>query len=500
MRNCRLFMFALSVIACVDVVHSAEVVEEDANEAPSVTLEEAIISAYNGNIGWLIGKIDKGKADEQLQQAKMAFLPDVHATMTLSRSRTDDTRIHSGQNSRTTYNTDNGGNRTSVKDIEQIPYSELRTMPDRNTGTGFRVDIRQNLFNGFSTLNTVHAAEHTSDAAFHNLRMVEQKLIVDVFEEYADVWFCITKVSAYKKMEENMQKLLASQNSCLEVGTVTPAEVADASAKYQNAMYSRINAETELFSAESKFEKLTGLKAGKHITLPEIKLNLPKTLKILFAETMKSNSKILNTRLEAQAAEKELDVAKGALSPRADLILSAGRDLETHDERLQNNSKNSYRASLEVTVPIFEKSNGGNSYSRIAIVGKEAKKARLKAEDAVLEAKEGCVVNWNNYITANAMIRSSRSAVQSAELSNESNIEEVNMGVKSNTDIWQKENTLLEARINLAKSKKEKIVSGIKIMALTGNLNMRSVLESVKSAKPAAGVKVTRQPQQQPKK
>ncbi|GHU16947.1 hypothetical protein FACS189472_03130 [Alphaproteobacteria bacterium] len=457
MRNRCLFMSALGLVACVDLVHSKD---EEANKADTITLEDAIIAAYNGNIEWINSKIDKDITDEEFQQAKLAFLPSINAVMNLSR-------------------TGNEG-----RDLQETR---------KNTGTDFGVEVKQNIFHGFSTLNKVDGAQHESNAAVHLLRSKEQKLIVDVFEKYADVWFLRTKVSASTKMEENMQKLLSSQNSNLEVGTVTPAEVADASAKHQMAIYDRIKAESELFSAESEFEKITGLKVKKHIALPEIKLDLPKTLDILVSETLKSNSKILYSRLKARAAEKELDVAKGELCPNVELDLKATRRLtNTTTENTVNRSHNHYEASLQIRVPIFSNDHGNNSYSAIAIAGKKAQKASFEAEDAVREAKEGCVVNWNDYVAANASIRSTRSAVQSAELSNESNIEEANLGVKSNTDIWEKENTLLKSRIGLAESKKQKIVSGIKLLSLTGNLNVRSVLDSIRPAKSATSGKTTK--------
>jgi outer membrane protein len=431
----------------------------------AITFEEAVVAAYNGNKEWFVNQIEKKIADESLTQSKMLFLPNIYGRVSSSRAKAEAVQTSDGSYPYAIHN-------------NQLLYREITTTA-RNSGketdTSMEIGVSQNLFNGFATVNRVIASENYAKAAYHKLKSDEQQLIINVLNAYTSIWVGHQKVVALKKKEENLKKALDSKNSSLEAGMGTPSEVAQANANYQKAIYERIEAETELFSAESEFEKLTGLKADKNIELPDLKLQLPESLDTLINLAMSSNHSIKYKKLEEQAEVSNLDAAKGHLSPSCDLSLRAIRSLR---KQKYNNSNNNYVASVEMNIPIFSNSlSSGNTYSAIAIADQKALKARFSAEDAILEIKKQCVVNWNKYISATAMIKSSRSAVKSAELSSESNLEENAMGMKSNTEVLVEENQLLEARINLANSRKQKMLSAAIIYALTGNLSLNSILK-----------------------
>ncbi|MDR0677996.1 MAG: TolC family protein [Holosporaceae bacterium] len=431
----------------------------------ATTFEEAVVAAYNSNKEWFVNQTEKRIVDETLTQSKMLFLPNVYGKVSSSRIKSEAVQTSDGS-----YPIAIQGNQLIYGDVTTTARSS-----SKETDTSMEIGVSQNLFNGFSTVNRVMASKNYAKAAYHKLRFEEQQLIINVLNTYTSIWVGRQKVVALKKKEENLKKALDSKDSSLEAGMGTPSEVAQASANYQKAIYERIEAETELFSAESEFEKLTGLKADKNIELPDLKFQLPENLDKLIGLAMSSNHNIKYKKFEEQAEVSNLNAARGNLSPTCDLSLRAIRSLR---KQKYNNSNNNYVASLEVNVPIFSNSpSSGNTYSSIAIANQKALKARFSAEDIILETKKECVVYWNKYISANAMIKSSRSAVKSAELSSESNLEENAMGMKSNTEVLVEENQLLEARINLANSRKQKMLSAVVIYALTGNLSLNSVLK-----------------------
>ncbi|MDR0632391.1 MAG: TolC family protein [Holosporaceae bacterium] len=443
-------LFSLVVVHCYadDGAHKKRVKAPDKQAAVSKnyvsTFEEAIIAAYNTNKGWFASQTDKRTAEEALTQAKMMFLPSIQGRISSERNRDE---------------------------VEQFTVRQT----EKKTTTKMDISISQNLFNGFSTVSRISASESAAKAAYHKLKFEEQRLIIRVLDAYAGIWAGRQKVAALKKKEENLKKTAESKNASLEAGAGTPAEVAQASANHQRAIYERIEAETELFTSESEFEKLTGLRASEDMELPDLQLDLPKSLDELVAQAMSANHNIRSSRLEEQAEVSNLNATKGALSPSCDLSLRSGRNLT---KRKYNDSQNTYTASIDVTVPIFSNSpSSGNTYSAIAIANQRALKAKFTAEDTMLEVKKECIVNWNKYISANAMIKASRSAVKSAELSSESNFEENTMGIKSNTEILDGENQLLDARVTYANSRKQKILAATTISALSGNLSLGSLFK-----------------------
>ena len=114
----------------------------------------------------------------------------------------------------------------------------------------------------------------------------------------------------------------------------------------------------------------------------------------------------------------------------------------------------------------------------VKIARQQALRAKFAANDISQEVRKDCISNWNDYVSSNAMIEASRSAVNSAQLSSESYHEENELGMKSNTDVWDQENKLLAARIHLAESKKKRLMAAIKIAALTGTLDGNSLIKA----------------------
>ena len=140
---------------------------------------------------------------------------------------------------------------------------------------------------------------------------------------------------------------------------------------------------------------------------------------------------------------------------------------------------------MEVNFPLLSNGSGsGTTLPAIKAASQRALKAKYTAEDTVAEIRKECVVYWNNYISANALIKSSRSAVKSATISSESNMEETALGLKSNTDVWVKENQLLESKVDFTDSQRRKFVTAVKLLELCGRLSKSYVIKKIDEKQP----------------
>lgn len=453
-----------------------------------VDLEEAIVSAYNNNVGWKASQAEKNAALEQYKHAEAAFLPTLDATFSAAREGNDVKSYNRREIEKSRLVLGNVINNTGGVDpdlatVSAIPYKEQFYEHNRNvskqTQTQMALQLNQNLFNSFKDVNNVKAKKNLFRAAFHKLKKAEQDLIVSVVITYTEVWAARQKLQAHIQKEQNLKKLHESQEVCLSAGMATPADVAEAEAKYQTAVYERVDAETKVVEAEVKFRHITGLEAGKKMFIPNLNLKLPKDLDELEKIALRSNQEILRERFSNQAAENELDIAKGELGPKCDLTLRAGRILNKPDSFYSRTSQNNYSAELSVKVPIFHMQNHAN----VGIYSEKAKQAKFVAEDKVLEIKKNCKIYWRAYKSAEASIKASSTAVKSAEITSESNLDQTNLGMKSNTEFLDAETSLLTARIHLADSIKNKIDAAIQLFALTGNLDLRSMLITLKKNK-----------------
>lgn len=410
------------------------------------TWEEAIVAAFNHNNSWRADQMDKSIADESHTQAWRAMVfPNVSSSLAASRTK-----------------------------------NEYEQYDDKTTGTRMNVSVTQNIFNGFSSINTVKASDNNRKAALHKLKISEQQLILNVLDAYMGIWVGREKVKALKKKENNLNRIMNSQQMTLDAGAGTTSEVAAARSNYQKAVYERINAETELFTAESNFKKLTGISAGKELHIPDISETLPKALDDLISLSMENNPHILHAKFSELSARNRLNAERGKLAPSCDVSLQAGRNLNKvrNDALLtpRQSSNNTYNAEISVKFDIFANANGTNTYSAISIADKELTKAICVLKDTTAEITKNCVSIWNTYISAKAMIKSCLLAVKSAEQSSENNLQESIQGLKSSTETLTIENQLLESTVDLANSRKQLVMAVANIHALMGTLNLSSIL------------------------
>lgn len=449
--------------------------DKSAKENVILDLEEAIVSAYNNNAAWKASQAERSVAFEQYKQAEAIFLPTIDATLSTSRTgneimdyKRDKTYPIIKESDGNYYAVPTEGELLRGRDISQ------------KTQTQMALRLSQNLFRSFQDVNNVKSKKNSAKAAFHKLKKAEQDLIVNVVQIYTAVWAERQKLQAHEKKEQNLKKLYESQKICLAAGMATPADVAEAKAKYKTAVYEKVDAKTRVVEAEARFAYITGMEASKNIFIPNLTINLPENLEKLEKIALVSNQEILQERFADLAALNDLDKAKGELGPRCDLKLELGRNLNKPENYLGYTShQNTYNAELSVTVPVFNMRN----YSNVSIYSERAKQAKFASENKILEVKSDCQICWSAYKSAEAAISANRAAVESAEISSASNLDQTNLGMKSNTEFLDAETSLLNARINLANSIKGKIDAAIKLFALTGNLDLRSMLVTLKKHK-----------------
>ncbi|MDR2724371.1 MAG: TolC family protein [Holosporaceae bacterium] len=447
------FLCLGSAVICYSAEATAK--EDTAEEGEIKTVEEGIAAALETNNAWRAQKTEEKSAEANLSQSrKLLWLPNVSASVGSNRNGAD-------------------GYQTS----DSLNGDPIRTrINSKSTQTSVGVSVTQNIFSGFSNYNRTNAAKCTKEAAHHKLKFEEVRLVLNVLNIFTSIWVGRQKNKALTQKEDNLKKTADSKNSSMEAGLGTPTEVAQANANYQKAIYERIQAETELVTAESEFEKLTGKKPARNIELPRLKFPLPETLDKLIEQAKVANHSILAAKQEEQAERYNLNAAKGALLPSCDLSMDASKSL---NKQKYNDHRHTYSASVRVTFPIYSNSpSSGNAFSAIELANLRLHKASCTTKDVEKNVITECTTEWHKYRSVDASIEAGRSAVNFAALSAEGSSAEEIAGVKSSVEILVAENERLDARINLITSLKEKVMSEAKIYALMGKLEYKNVVHS----------------------
>ena len=165
----------------------------------AVTLEEAMVEAYNTNPALLAGREELKAVDENIYQAVSGFLPNINFT-----------------NQR-------GSNETNVKTRDKpVTYApEQKYMSGTN-----QIALNQNLFSGGSNIIGLKIAKTMIAMERATLTATEQSVLAMVAQVYSSVLLAEETLSLRKQAVEILTKHLESITTQYELGEVTKTDVA----------------------------------------------------------------------------------------------------------------------------------------------------------------------------------------------------------------------------------------------------------------------------------
>lgn len=426
-----------------------------------ISLEESIIAAYNENPSWLAVQTDANAARQAKKEAQFEFVPKVSGSITSSRSADDS----------------EGTENTSIFGTQLSPFHRVRAQ----TSTEMGIQVRQNLFKGFQSINNIKSKDNSVKAAHYAMVKARGDLLARVIISYVDIWAKAQAFEAYQQKENNLQKLYEAQIVSLEAGVSTRVDVEEARAKYESAKFDRISAKNKLIQAQKTFEYLTGINPDGQLQFPRLsQKDMPKDLESFKNEVRANNPEILQYKFQALAAENDRSAIQAELGPSVDAILSARRTLnkpENHENTSHTKRNNHYDFQLSASLPLLDLP----IYSRVQQYSERANGANFKYKDKLSEIMSACETYYDRLNTAEALIKSSMAAVKSSETASTSNLDAVAIGTKSNTEFLDGQNTLLNARIQLVEAQRTRVETIIQILSLTGKLDLQTVFNVLQS-------------------
>jgi outer membrane protein len=192
---------------------------------------------------------------------------------------------------------------------------------------------------------------------------------------------------------------------------------------------------------------------------------LPRSLSLANQISKKENPDLNIAILELEQSRQDVIIAKSELLPNAKLSfeLKESQDLSsTVDEKNQEIFK------AEASWPIY---SGGKNTAGLKKSKRLKYQKELLLEDSI-KSNEALVTNaWSNFKSSKSFLTSVQSQVKAAEIANEGITQEYESGVgRSTLELIQSNSLLLEAKISLANSKRDLLLSQYKLLQVIGRL------------------------------
>lgn len=437
MRLSNLFLgVSLIAVAAPAAAQTSPVTSAtDGAAAPTTTLRDALIEAYNTNPDLAGERANLRATDENVPIARAAGLPGLNSTGSIS------------------------------QDLSNSNSTLSAGQPTRQGTLG--LDLSLPVFSGGSVRNSVRAAETRVDAGRSVLRGAEADVFTQVVTVYLNV---IRDESIVRLNQQNVHALevnLQATRDRFEVGDLTRTDVAQSEARYAQAQSQLRSAEARLIGSREDYIRVVGSPPGVLAPPPPLP-GLPADVATAEQTALDNNPNLEAAQKAGDATRYDIDVARASRLPKVSVGLGAN-----YYNYLGSVSGSSAlgdgglgtTAGVQLSLPLFQ---GGRPAAQI----RQAQARRSAALENVILTERGVVSqvrsSFANYQSALRVIESSKVAVDANRLSLEGVRAENSVGTRTILDILNAEQEFLNSQVLYVTAERDAYVAGFTLLAVMG--------------------------------
>ena len=423
-----------ALLACASLMISAP--------AYADTLKEALTKAYQDNPTLESARANQRAIDENVPIARASGLPSADVSATYSEF------------------------------LKQSSNNFIS--PDRALSAD--VNIGMPVFSGGAIRNSVRAAETRVDAGRADLRGTESFLFTQVVAAYMDVILNEALVSLSANNVDVLGINLEATSDRFEIGYLTRTDIAQSQARLSLAEGDLLTARSNLIRARENYIALVG-DVPNDLQPPPPLPGLPESVQQATQIALASNPELIAAAERAEAAGYDVDIAGAGRLPSISVFTNGGYDnylgtLGSAPGTTTPQTATSATAGVRLTMPLFQ---GG----RVAAQQRQAQALSAAALEQVVATERGIIADvraaYANWRSANAIIDSSRTAVEAASLSLEGVRAENTVGNRTVLDILDSQQELLRAQVQLVTARRNAYVAGFNLLALMGRAEARDL-------------------------
>ncbi len=405
-------------------------------------------------------------AREARPQAWAALLPQIDGQASITRGTQDSSRQFSQL----------GPNNQPVV-FNQVVHSE----PDTR---GWSINLRQNVFS-WANWATLRASSYQVAQAQADYQVAEQDLISRVAQRYFAVLSAQDALEAQQAALDAYSRQLDQANKRFDVGLIAITDVQETKSARDQAAAAVIAAKRTLATAEEELREVTGQKYDRLARPGEsmpLKSPQPSVEQQWVDISMEQNPSLISSRLSAEQARENVQVALGGHLPTIDLVATRDHSVGKGDARFAPGLPLSPAPSesddktygLQVTVPLF---SGGLTQSRVRqtqyqwIAAKERVTRTSRAtERAARDAYLGVISNIAKVEALKQGLESSQTALKATEAGYE-------VGTRTSVDVLDSRRLLVQAQTAYLQSRYEYLLTVISLRSAAGNLDEQMLKE-----------------------
>lgn len=313
------------------------------------------------------------------------------------------------------------------------------------TRKGYTLQLRQLIFDGNSTLNTVRQLGLEKLSTYYDLVSTIDSVAMEAAAAHIDV-------QRYREMEslarENYQmhlNTLGQVRERSESGVGRGVDLEQAMGRQALAQSNLMTESGNLNDVLQRYRRIVGQAApAVLVDAPVLDSKLPSNPEN-FDNSLLANPSILSKQALLQAADKGVDVARGNFSPTLELRASTGRD---RNERPNEDTGRHHtaQASNVQLVASYNLYRGGADSARVRQTKAQSYAARDVRDYTCRNVQQELSIAWNNIVRLREQIPFLRDHELATSKVRVAYMQQFQIGQRSLLDLLDTENELFDAR------------------------------------------------------
>ena len=328
--------------------------------------------------------------------------------------------------------------------------------------------VTQQLFASGKNMNAFRSKRAEVEAEKAKLKSTEQQIFLGSISAHLDVIQARSVLDLRDKNLTVLEKQLEAVQDRFSVGVVTRTDVAQSRAAVAGAKSAKLAAEAALRSAEAVYRELVGIEAAaleKPVKLPR----LPRSLEKAIQMARRENPDLKNAQEMSKSGKYTSYSTVGSVLPQVNVT---GTYSKTEDPTaaLAGSEAETTSVEMTLTVPLFL---GGKSIAAISASQDVSDALKQNVHIASNSVERQVIVAWNNMQATKSAISATQEQIKASELALDGVKQENTLGTRTNLDVLNAEQLLLDARVALVQAERNQYVAAYNLVATTGRLTAK---------------------------
>lgn len=336
---------------------------------------------------------------------------------------------------------------------------------DGATTKDVTLSLDQPIWRGGRTFAETDRAQYLIRAGEAVLQQAAQDIFLDTIRAYMDVLRDRELVSLRLHNEDILMQDTQATIERAELGDVTNTDVAQAKARLSRARSRRVAAQRDLDISNAAFRRVVGIAPPTKLTVPYKDFSFPQNYDDMLLLAEEKNPALWVAKHEHQAAKLNTKSIFRELLPQVSAYASFNRQYDPQPGIVEESETETI--GLKATLSLYK---GGQTRSRIREARHAAKRRQYRIDQTRRQIQEDITDFARSYKTAQRNTELHKEEIEAAEAALAGVREEARMGTRTVLDVLDADEEMIDAKIALARARRDEIVSQFSLASSLGIL------------------------------